>query len=291
VTATNFYEDIKANPAKFNQLSCKGLLFAHYNCPQVELKQEFYSQCNFISYTFSGKKRFHKSGKSWQLESGVAIFARKGAYMFEKFENVEHCVMVFFIPDNYLQKIVSEYRSILPLNHALRGNIDSVVKLDITSATKIFFEAMISYFQEPPTEDILELKFKELLLNLITNPRNNELVCILENLDSNKRPSLREIMEDNFLYNLTLDDFAKISLRSLPTFKREFNTVFHTTPGKWLLQKRLENANLLLHTTPKSVSEIAFESGFENNTHFSRVFKEKYGLSPFRYRKETQLQA
>jgi AraC-like DNA-binding protein len=35
------------------------------------------------------------------------------------------------------------------------------------------------------------------------------------------------------------------------------------------------------------VSEIVDESGFENLTHFSRIFKEKYGLSPIYYRKKT----
>jgi len=53
-----------------------------------------------------------------------------------------------------------------------------------------------------------------------------------------------------------------------------------------LLDKRLENATLLLNSTSKSVNEVAFESGFENNSHFSRVFKAKYGKSPFHFRKE-----
>jgi len=282
----NFYEIVKAHPEKFRQLSCKGLLFAHYNCPQVELIKEYYSQCNFISYTFSGKKRIHKSGKSWFLESEVAVFARKGAYVFEKIENVEHCVMIFFIPDSYLQKIVKEYRSQLPFSNESKTPVDSVVRLELSATTKVFFESMISYFDNPPGEDILELKFKELLLNLITNQRNKELLSILDNIQSNERPSLRQVMEDNYLYNLTLEDLAKISLRSLPTFKRDFTAEFHTTPGKWLLKKRLENANLLLHSTPKRVSDIAFESGFENITHFSRVFKDQYGMSPVQYRKE-----
>ena len=284
--AINFYEFIKANPASFKQLTCKNLLFAHYNCPQVDPKHEYFSQCNFITYTFSGLKRIHKSGKSWFLESDTAIFAKKGAYLFEKFENVEHCVMNFFIPDSYLQQIMQEYRTQLPFQNLPAEPSDAVVKLDITATTKAFFQSMVSYFTEPPPENLLELKFKELLLNLISNPRNNGLLAILNNLQAHDRPSLHEVMEENFRYNLSIADFAKISLRSLPTFKREFKTVFNTTPGKWLLRKRLETANLLLNTTPKTISDIACESGFENNTHFSRVFKQEYGKSPIRFRKE-----
>lgn len=287
MTAVNFYEDIKGNPASFKQLACKGLLFAYYTCPQVDLKKEFFAQHNFISYTFSGEKRIHKSDKSWYLESDVAIFARKGAYLFEKFENVEHCVMVFFIPDSYIKTVVSENRSQLPSSRHSSTQVDAIVKLDLTPSTRAFFQSMITYFQDPPSENILELKFRELLLNIMSNPRNKNVLSMASNIQLHERPSIQHVMEDNFLYNLTLEDFAKIALRSLPTFKRDFKAVYNTTPGKWLLHKRLENANMLLNSTSKSVNEIAFESGFENNTHFSRVFKEKYGKSPLHFRKET----
>jgi len=285
-SAVNFYEDIKANPNKFMQLRCRDLLFAYYSCPQVDLKKEFFSQHNFISYTFSGEKRIHKGNKNWYLESDVAIFARKGAYLFEKFEKVEHCVMVFFMPDTYLCEVIRQHRNQLQLYTKNGGPRESIVKLDLTAATKAFFQSMIAYFREPPMENILELKFRELLLNLASNPANHALLSILNGLHPSEKPSLRDIMEDNYLYNLTLEDFAKISLRSLPTFKREFQSVFQTTPGKWLLQRRLDHANMLLRSTGGSVSEIALESGFENTSHFSRVFKERYGKSPFHFRKE-----
>jgi AraC-like DNA-binding protein len=286
MTAINFYELIKGNPSWYRQLTCKDLLFAHYNCPQVDLKNEFFAQHNFISYTFSGAKRIHKANKSWYLESDVAIFARKGAYVFEKFENVEHCVMVFFIPDSYIKEVVSENRAHLPTVRMDRSPVDAIVKLDLTPSIKAFFQSMLAYFQDPPSENILELKFRELLLNIMSNPHNQDVLSMASNIQLHERPSIQHVMEDNFLYNLTLDDFAKISLRSLPTFKREFKAIFNTTPGRWLLHKRLENANALLQSTSKSVHEIAFESGFENSTHFSRVFKQRYGKSPLLFRKE-----
>src|SRR5687768_3304807 len=110
----NFYEYIKGHPENFVQITCKDVLIAHYNCPQVDPKTEYHSQCNFITYTISGEKKLHKSGKTWELREDTAIFAKKGAYLFEKLENVEHCIMVFFIPDSYLQQFVRENREQLP---------------------------------------------------------------------------------------------------------------------------------------------------------------------------------
>ena len=71
-------------------------------------------------------------------------------------------------------------------------------------------------------------------------------------------------MEDNFCYNLSLEQYAQLCNRSLSAFKRDFSKVFNTTPGKWIATRRLEHANMLLRSSEKSVGEVAFESGFEN---------------------------
>jgi AraC-like DNA-binding protein len=47
-----------------------------------------------------------------------------------------------------------------------------------------------------------------------------------------------------------------------------------------LLEKRLQQAVLLLKNRGKSVAEAAFESGFENSSHFSKSFKQRFGMSP-----------
>jgi AraC-like DNA-binding protein len=52
------------------------------------------------------------------------------------------------------------------------------------------------------------------------------------------------------------------------------------------MQKRLDYASLLIGTSSKSINDIAFESGFENNSHFSRVFRDRFGVSPLQYKKQ-----
>ncbi|MGB9273770.1 MAG: helix-turn-helix domain-containing protein, partial [Terrimicrobiaceae bacterium] len=60
--------------------------------------------------------------------------------------------------------------------------------------------------------------------------------------------------------------------RSLSSFKREFRRCYGTTPGKWLIGRRLECAAQMLRTTSMSMTEIALECGFEEPSHFSRTF-------------------
>ena len=95
-------------------------------------------------------------------------------------------------------------------------------------------------------------------------------------------------MQNNFAFNLTLQEYAKLACKSVPTFKREFKKIFNDSPAKWVLKKRLTLATELLGNTSQTVAEIGYECGFENQTHFSRVFKEKMGASPLQFRTKLQ---
>jgi AraC-like DNA-binding protein len=92
--------------------------------------------------------------------------------------------------------------------------------------------------------------------------------------------ALERVMQDNYCFNLKLEQYAALCNRSLSAFKRDFQKQFNSTPGKWLLEKRLQQSLALLSNNGKSVSEAAFETGFENISHFSRCFKQRFGFSP-----------
>ena len=142
---------------------------------------------------------------------------------------------------------------------------------------------MYAYFSSTAEPDpaLLELKFRELILNIAGNPLNLEAISYFCSLMNEPRSvSLDRVMNDNYCFNLKLEQYALLSNRSLSAFKRDFQKQFNSTPGKWLMEKRLQHARFLLASKDKTVSEAAFESGFENLSHFSRAFKERFGISP-----------
>jgi transcriptional regulator GlxA family with amidase domain len=95
-------------------------------------------------------------------------------------------------------------------------------------------------------------------------------------------------MEENFCNSLTLEEYAKLSARSLSTFKRDFITVYNTTPGKWLTEKRLAHSKYLMQNTNKSVEEIINECGFRNRSHFIKIFKNRYRTTPLKFKSSRQ---
>ena len=67
-------------------------------------------------------------------------------------------------------------------------------------------------------------------------------------------------------------------------FARAFKVSTGVTPSQWLVNRRIAEAKTLLSTTPKTLSEIALDCGFTDQSHFTRVFAGRVGLSPGRWR-------
>ena len=286
----NLYQALKTYPDFSRQLICKGMLFTNYDCPQTSDKEKFYVECSYIAYVISGRRIFHKNSKSWELKEGTCVFVKKGAHISEKPPQEGWCVMVFFIPDNFLKQLVNENRNSLSLINLAAQDEDMVLPLDVNELGRAFFFSMLPYFTQipPPPENLLELKFKELVLSLLSNKKNKHFLSYLSDLYNNTNPSLAEVMQNNFAFNLTLEEYAKLACKSVPTFKREFKKTFNDTPAKWVLRKKLTLATELLENTSLTVGEICYECGFENQTHFSRVFKEKMGVPPLQFRTNLQ---
>jgi len=107
---------------------------------------------------------------------------------------------------------------------------------------------------------------------------------IIRPMANNPRIDIESIMLNNFKFNLSIEDFARLCGRSLSRFKRDFRTKFDTTPYRWLKAKRLEYAEMRLLDSDLNVNQICYESGFINVSHFIQSFKERYGSSPNQYR-------
>ena len=288
----NIYETLNNFPGLAKKLTCKDLLFTQYECPQVEREQKFYVECSFIGYVISGRRVFRKEEKTWELSEGTCVFVRKGTHIAEKEEGEGWCVMVFFVPDNFLKQLINDNRKNVPMVQLSPAESEQVLILDVNEISKSFFSSMIPYFTQtsPPPEHLLELKFKELVLSLISNKLNRPLLSYLNTLSrSDLHPTVEEVMQNNFTFNLTLAEYAKLACKSTATFKREFKRLFNDSPAKWVTKKRMDMAKALLENTDMTITSITFECGFENQTHFSRVFKEKTGSTPVEFRSRLKI--
>lgn len=285
----NFLEEVLAHPELSRQFNCGKSLITAFNCPlEARLCKTRYSGIwtdhNYLFYVIDGRKIFHTRMGSYDIQKGSCVFVRKGGTILEQFMDIGFCLMLFFIPDDFIRETLTTKTK--PLPH-YEQQFEPVMFLRTNEVLKSYFVSMSTYFSETrdPDPSLLELKFRELILNIADNSGNPDLLAYFSALLREPQSCLlQRVMEDNFCYNLKLETYAELSNRSLSAFKRDFEKHFRTTPGRWLLEKRLDHAMSLLCHRHKTVGEAAFESGFENPSHFSRAFKNRFGKGPTEYK-------
>ena len=276
----DLYGKILKNPSFFRQLHCGEALITLYNCPIESKFEDAWSQHNYIIYVVEGRKIWHTSPGSYDLQAGSCVLVHKGACIVEQFYDTPFCLIMFFVPDDFMRHVLISKSSPIDVSYE---RYQPVIPIATTETVRAFFLSMMPHFEtnRAPDKSLLELKFRELILTIADDPANVELLSYFTSLlQDPPSVTLQRIMDDNFCFNLKLEQFAQLSNRSLSAFKRDFQKQYNTTPGKWLMEKRLHHANYLLTHLGKTVSEASFESGFENPSHFSRSFRQFFGVTP-----------
>jgi len=142
-----------------------------------------------------------------------------------------------------------------------------------------YFNSLMPYFAQPEklTPTLAYVKTIEAIELLLRNPA---LKNFLFDFSEPHKIDLKAYMDKHFSYNIPLAQFAKLTGRSLSTFKRDFLKIFSMTPEKWLQKQRLEQAHFLITQKNKRPTEIYLDLGFETLSHFSYTFKKQFGQTP-----------
>ena len=161
-------------------------------------------------------------------------------------------------------------------------NGEAILRLKPDALYKSYMDSLIPYLhiEQAGNEDLIANKQKEaILLILKVNP---ELKDVLFDFSEPGKIDLEAFMNKNFHFNVELNRFAYLTGRSLATFKRDFEQLFHITPSRWLQQRRLQEAHYLIKEKGKAPSDVYLDVGFEDLSHFSFSFKKLYGVAPSR---------
>ncbi|WP_221393657.1 AraC family transcriptional regulator [Dyadobacter sp. NIV53] len=177
------------------------------------------------------------------------------------------------------QKTLEKYS----LEHDVKPNGiytgEPILILENDAFMKGYFESLMPYFDQPEklTPILTQAKTTEVIALLLRNP---VLKNFLFDFSEPNKIDLEAYMYRHFSYNVPLVQFAKLTGRSLSSFKRDFVKIFDATPEKWLQKQRLEQAHFLITQKDKRPSDIYLELGFETLSHFSYTFKKQFGHTP-----------
>ncbi len=264
-----------------------GCVFVEFKNPIKAEDFKLWTEANVLCYVLNGRKDWTAVDKTYSATTGNSLLLRKGVYNTKQYFDEESSVLLFFLSDDYLRNFIEENTSVpkIPKPGVPR---EQVFEIPHTPLLESLYFTVFNYLQqsEKISTELVNLKVKELLNLIAIDPANRNLLCWLNTLHQTSKTDLDTVMQKNFHFDLDMDEYARLSGRSLATFKRDFKKKYNDTPRNWLNSKRLQYARSLLISSELNMSEVCFECGFRNVSHFNKLFKEHFGLTPSQYKSE-----
>lgn len=257
--------------------------------PPLRQNPVFQNEACFL-YFNEGGSHIAAPTETLTIKEKESVLLKCGTYFADLFQNrfsgtCEVCVIHFF-PD-ILEKIFKEE---IPFFVKQKKSGNYAYSVSHKNVIDHFIDSLNFYFDNPEMakEEILYLKIKELILLLLHTEAADTILELYSYLFTPQKASISEVIESHLYSNLSLDQMAFLAGQSLSTFKREFKKYFHDTPANYIRNKRMKKAvDLLIHSS-LTVSDISFQTGYEDPSYFSRLFYRKFNMLPSDYRKSNQ---
>ena len=97
---------------------------------------------------------------------------------------------------------------------------------------------------------------------------------------------VRAYIDSNLHRTIHIRDLSGVARRSPAHFSRKFKLALGASPHAYVVRRRLERACHLMMTSAEALSEIALSVGFSDQAHLCRLFRQAFGQSPARWRRE-----
>lgn len=173
-------------------------------------------------------------------------------------------------------------------------NVNMEVGFDFLRANYLTESTLEASIRKNPNAKLLMIKiYKEILCN--DDCSSSSIKMMLFDLMStarileNKQPSwvgqIYELMNDRWNESLSLEDLATAAGVHPVTVSKYFRKYFGCTFGEYIRRIRIEKSLSIIKNSRFSLTEISYECGFYDQSHFSRTFRKLTGLSPKTYAK------
>ena len=163
-------------------------------------------------------------------------------------------------------------------------NAESYMYIDDVPKYETLFKEITEAFANP--FDGSEIYLQSRLLALIYSIRSDSRrAAVNAAAESNSVTRALAYIDGKCFENITLGEIAQHVNLSRTYFHSLFTRAVGMTPQRYILQKRLSAAKTHLLMSKKSISDIAYETGFSSQSYFNYVFKKETGVTPGDYKK------
>jgi AraC family transcriptional regulator len=282
-----------SNTLDIVKLNANSLVFSSLS----EFYQPVYSNGFSIKYVLEGIERYTLNKRQYPIETGSYLLSNNtmdGNVEIDKGKNVKG-ICINILPEFIAEVVASHQRpdtaySDAELGHFFTTNLffENQYRAQDTCLGKSLKNLTNTIQQNKINNDEFTIEFfYEISEQIIADqiPVFKQLQAIPSLKAITKKDLYRKLLRgrdfaDNyFTHSLTIENIAQEACMSEYHFFRLFKSVFGKSPNQYLIQKRLELGQNMLHLGA-SVSIAASETGFADIYSFSKAFKKYFGVSP-----------
>jgi AraC family transcriptional regulator, exoenzyme S synthesis regulatory protein ExsA len=267
---------------QFESLKIQETTFVAYRSDIYPSKNDVFFEENAVIYVLEGDKIFSSSQSEVKVQKGDVLFIKRGYYLMSESTNAAYRSLVFFFDDKILKEFVGQNLELFESHGTETINSTLLLTLKSNETFGKYVESLLPYFKTKTKylNQFLKLKVQELLLHLLEFDKQNQLKDLLFSIYAGQKADLEYIVNTFYQKPLSLNELARISGRSLSSFKREFIEKYGASPGQWIKDKKLEQAAFLLKNNLGNVEQVADMVGYESVSHFIKTYKAKFGTTP-----------
>lgn len=254
-----------------------------YSCLMPYEKQFEYRMPNHsIIYVRSGELTVEQKGVEVTVDAGNYVFVKRNctARITKKSKGAEPYRGINLTLRRPILKEVYGKMRVEQQKIDYKTLAEAATILPKTVELQSLFDSFLAYVDNnrEPSEEVLAMRVSEAVMALLAI--SPEFYPTLFDFNEAWKIDILGFMEENFKEDMTMEEFASYTGRSLSTFKRDFAKISDLTPQQWLIEHRLDCAHQMLVTGKAGASEVFYLVGFKNRSHFSTVFKKRFGISP-----------
>jgi len=255
--------------------------------PPIRLDAVFQDEACF-TYLKEGELSLTSPTDNLSIQTEESVLLRCGNYFTNAIQKHPAKTCEVYAVHLYPDILKELYKNEFPNFIKSDAHKPYIRKIEKKSVITHFIQSLDFYFENPNlvTDDLLKLKIKELILLLLQTDNAENIITLFSHLFNPRQAGLFDVVEAHLYSPISIVDLARLTGRSLSTFKRDFEAQFSDTPANFIKEKKLEKALELIQSTKLSVSEICYEVGFQDTSHFTKTFKQKYNQTPSEYRKK-----
>ncbi|CAH0255386.1 helix-turn-helix transcriptional regulator [Chryseobacterium sp. Bi04] len=184
-----------------------------------------------------------------------------------------HSILSIEKPNNTIEKIVAEDASFLFFE-----NFDAELQLILKNIVAVdMHNSLNNFYVQIKVLELMYLLFSKLSI------RENTIVKNINSNDAEKLLLIRNEILNDLGTPPILNELAGIASMSETKLKQLFKQTFGDTIYNYYQRARMEEAAFLLKQAKHSVSEVGYELGFSNLSHFSKLFEKHYGITPKKF--------